>query len=124
MTFLGKQGRCQRSVLASVLEVGGERVHNARERFAFGAAGGGDFVLDGFGHPLADVVLVNLHLEAHRRESSTVYHRATSAGRIAMSSLITRDETLPPTYSQALESCSLPPLWTALHVLLPRERTT
>ena len=41
-----------------------------------------------------------------------------------MSSLVTRDPTLPPTYSQALGSCSLPPLWTALHVLLPRERTT
>src|SRR2546422_5787979 len=41
-----------------------------------------------------------------------------------MSALITRDETLPPTYSQALESHSLPPLWTALHVLLPKERTT
>jgi len=41
-----------------------------------------------------------------------------------MPSLVTRDPTLPPTYSQALESCSLPPLWTALHVLLPRERTT
>jgi len=43
---------------------------------------------------------------------------------MAMSALITRDETLPPTYSQALESHSLPPLWTALHVLLPKERTT
>jgi gentisate 1,2-dioxygenase len=41
-----------------------------------------------------------------------------------MSGFVTRDETLPPTYSQALESYSLPPLWTALHVLLPRERTT
>jgi gentisate 1,2-dioxygenase len=41
-----------------------------------------------------------------------------------MSGLVTRDETLPPTYSQALESSSLPPLWTALHILLPRERTT
>jgi len=41
-----------------------------------------------------------------------------------MSGLITRDETLPPHYSQALESHALPPLWTALHVLLPRERTT
>ena len=41
-----------------------------------------------------------------------------------MSALITRDETLPATYSQALESSSLPPLWTALHTLLPRERTT
>lgn len=41
-----------------------------------------------------------------------------------MSALVTRDETLPVTYSQALESSSLPPLWTALHTLLPRERTT
>jgi gentisate 1,2-dioxygenase len=36
----------------------------------------------------------------------------------------TRDDTLPPTYSQALESLSLGPLWTALHVLLPHERVT
>src|SRR5262245_4562898 len=57
-------------------------------------------------------------------QSSTVYHRATFAGRNVMSSLVTRDETLPPTYSQALESSSLPPLWTALHVLPPKERTT
>lgn len=41
-----------------------------------------------------------------------------------MASLVTRDATLPPTYSRALESHSLPPLWTALHVLLPKERTT
>src|SRR5213080_4103402 len=41
-----------------------------------------------------------------------------------MSGFVTRDETLPPTYSQALESYSLPPLWTALHVLLPKERGT
>src|SRR5207249_3085469 len=41
-----------------------------------------------------------------------------------MSGFVTRDETLPPTYSQALESHSLPPLWTALHVLLPKERGT
>ena len=36
----------------------------------------------------------------------------------------TRDDTLPPTYSQALESLALGPLWTALHVLLPHERVT
>src|SRR5216110_2463994 len=41
-----------------------------------------------------------------------------------MSVFVTRDETLPPAYSQALESHSLPPLWTALHVLLPKERGT
>jgi gentisate 1,2-dioxygenase len=41
-----------------------------------------------------------------------------------MSGFVTRDETLPPTYSQALESHSLPPLWTALHVLLPKQRGT
>ena len=41
-----------------------------------------------------------------------------------MADLITRDETLPAAYSQALESHALPPLWTALHVLLPKERTT
>src|SRR5205814_9349898 len=58
------------------------------------------------------------------RQSSTVYHRTTSDGRAAMSGFVTRDETLPPTYSQALESHSLPPLWTALHVLLPKERGT
>jgi gentisate 1,2-dioxygenase len=39
-------------------------------------------------------------------------------------SLSTRDDTLPAPYSQALESLSLGPLWTALHTLLPRERTT
>jgi gentisate 1,2-dioxygenase len=36
----------------------------------------------------------------------------------------TRDDTLPVPYSQALESLSLGPLWTALHVLLPHERVT
>jgi len=36
----------------------------------------------------------------------------------------TRDDALPVPYSQALESLSLGPLWTALHVLLPRERVT
>jgi gentisate 1,2-dioxygenase len=36
----------------------------------------------------------------------------------------TRDDALPVTYSQALESLSLGPLWTALHVLLPHERVT
>jgi gentisate 1,2-dioxygenase len=36
----------------------------------------------------------------------------------------TRDETLPAAYSEALESLSLGPLWTALHVLLPHERVT
>jgi gentisate 1,2-dioxygenase len=41
-----------------------------------------------------------------------------------MSALVTRDDMLPPTFSHALESSSLPPLWTALHTLLPRERTT
>lgn len=38
--------------------------------------------------------------------------------------LTTRDATLPAVYSQALESLSLGPLWTALHPLLPGERTT
>ena len=38
--------------------------------------------------------------------------------------LSTRDETLPTTYSQALEALSLGPLWTALHQLLPNERQT
>ncbi len=36
----------------------------------------------------------------------------------------TRDDALPATYSHALESLSLGPLWTALHVLLPKERTS
>lgn len=38
--------------------------------------------------------------------------------------LPTRDQGLPAAYSQALESLSLCPLWTALHVLLPGERVT
>jgi len=38
--------------------------------------------------------------------------------------LSTRDDTLPSTYSHSLESLSLGPLWTALHVLLPKERMT
>ena len=41
-----------------------------------------------------------------------------------MSDLITRDVTLPAAYAHALESHALPPLWTALHTLLPHERTT
>ncbi len=36
----------------------------------------------------------------------------------------TRDAELPVRYSEALDSLSLGPLWTALHVLLPAERTT
>jgi gentisate 1,2-dioxygenase len=36
----------------------------------------------------------------------------------------TRDEHLPPAYSDELESLSLAPLWAALHVLLPAERVT
>ena len=36
----------------------------------------------------------------------------------------TRDDALPLPYSNALESLSLGPLWTALHVLLPRERVS
>src|SRR2546426_11168695 len=38
--------------------------------------------------------------------------------------LTTRDASLPPAYSEALEALSLGPLWTALHVLLPNERVT
>jgi gentisate 1,2-dioxygenase len=41
-----------------------------------------------------------------------------------MEALTTRDATLPAAYSQALESLALGPLWTALHQLLPAERTT
>jgi gentisate 1,2-dioxygenase len=36
----------------------------------------------------------------------------------------TRDDALPLPYSQALESLSLGPLWSALHVLLPHQRLT
>ena len=36
--------------------------------------------------------------------------------------LRTRDEQLPPAYSDRLEKLSLGPLWTALHTLLPHER--
>ncbi|MBI1735123.1 MAG: cupin domain-containing protein [Candidatus Rokubacteria bacterium] len=36
----------------------------------------------------------------------------------------TRDASLPPAYSQALEAHALGPLWTALHVLLPPARVT
>ena len=38
--------------------------------------------------------------------------------------LATRDENLPGAYSEALETLSLAPLWAALHMLLPNERTT
>ena len=41
-----------------------------------------------------------------------------------MPNVITRDETLPAAYAQALEAHALPPLWTALHTLLPTQRTT
>ena len=41
-----------------------------------------------------------------------------------MATLPTRDRTLPDAYSDALEKLSLAPLWAALHVLLPHERTT
>jgi len=41
-----------------------------------------------------------------------------------MTTLTTRDPSLPAAYSDALDSLALAPLWTALHVLLPHERTT
>ena len=41
-----------------------------------------------------------------------------------MTTLPTRDRTLPDAYSDTLEKLSLAPLWAALHVLLPHERTT
>jgi gentisate 1,2-dioxygenase len=41
-----------------------------------------------------------------------------------MATLSTRDASLPAAYSRALEALSLGPLWTALHQLLPPERTT
>lgn len=36
----------------------------------------------------------------------------------------TRDESLPAAYSESLETRALAPLWTALHLLLPPERTS
>src|SRR5918994_1046906 len=39
-----------------------------------------------------------------------------------MTMLTTRDASLPATYSDALETLSLGPLWTALHAMLPNER--
>src|SRR5437870_11321608 len=36
----------------------------------------------------------------------------------------TRDASLPPPFTEALDALSLGPLWTALHVLLPNERVT
>src|SRR5918999_1086769 len=33
-----------------------------------------------------------------------------------------RDDNLPPAYSDHLDALSLAPLWTALHALLPNER--
>jgi gentisate 1,2-dioxygenase len=41
-----------------------------------------------------------------------------------MTTLITRDPSLPPAYSDALDTLALAPLWTALHALLPNERAT
>ena len=41
-----------------------------------------------------------------------------------MAALTTRDASLPAAYSQALDALSLGPLWSALHQLLPAERTT
>lgn len=48
-----------------------------------------------------------------------MYHRGTMS-----EALVTRDESLPIAYSRDLEARALGPLWTALHVLLPHERTT
>ena len=39
-------------------------------------------------------------------------------------SLTSRDASLPPAYSDALDALALAPLWTALHTLLPHERAT
>jgi gentisate 1,2-dioxygenase len=47
-----------------------------------------------------------------------MYHRVT-VDRVAV-----QDEHLPAAYSRQLESRSLAPLWTALHVLLPSVRQT
>jgi len=41
-----------------------------------------------------------------------------------MGPIVTRDDSLPASYSRQLETRSLAPLWTALHVLLPPERRT
>ena len=39
-----------------------------------------------------------------------------------MTTLTTRDPSLPAAYSDALDTLALAPLWTALHALLPNER--
>src|SRR5262245_59934748 len=60
-----------RSLLASALsDVGGQRVHQEGQRLLLGAPLGGDVVLDGRGHPVADVVLIDLDLESHGRGSA------------------------------------------------------
>jgi gentisate 1,2-dioxygenase len=41
-----------------------------------------------------------------------------------LTSLSSRDESLPAAYSQRLDALSLAPLWTALHALLPNECQT
>jgi gentisate 1,2-dioxygenase len=41
-----------------------------------------------------------------------------------MTTLTTRDASLPSEYSDSLDALSLAPLWTALHALLPNERAT
>jgi gentisate 1,2-dioxygenase len=41
-----------------------------------------------------------------------------------MTTLTTRDPSLPPAFSDALDALALAPLWTALHALLPNERVT
>jgi gentisate 1,2-dioxygenase len=49
-------------------------------------------------------------------------------GRVDMAEITgfisTRDRALPDAYSQALETRSLAPLWTALHLLIPAERAS
>src|SRR5262249_39781526 len=57
-----------RILLGGLLEVGGERFHEPAERFLLREPLGVDLVLDGLGHPLADVVLVELDLEPHGSE--------------------------------------------------------
>src|ERR1051326_351701 len=51
--------------VSGLLEAGGELLHQHRERFVLGAARDADVVRDGGGHPLALLVLVDLHLELH-----------------------------------------------------------
>src|SRR5206468_3929671 len=62
------------------------------------------------------------------REASSHARRRQASLReetdVDSKALPTRDDNLPAAYSAELEKHSLAPLWAALHVLLPNERTT